>query len=154
MHDKLIQGLQRDIHLPFHYCPFKCFQKSVWNIWQTSWTVWILFCLQISDIHSNSHGYPTLQKFQLFKPHSPPPQKFHWTTVGELWIFFGILHIFRRILCLTFGSPWLFFYSNVEPLSKYSPVTLHLSPATRILNENLGYNMSWASTIEINIEIV
>ena len=27
-------------------------------------------------------------------------------------------------------------YSDVEPLSKYSPVTLHLSPATRILNEN------------------
>ena len=29
------------------------------------------------------------------------------------------------------------FYSYVEPLSKYSPVMLHLSPATRILNENL-----------------
>ena len=29
-------------------------------------------------------------------------------------------------------------YSDVEPLSKYSPVTLHLSPATRILNENPG----------------
>ena len=27
-------------------------------------------------------------------------------------------------------------YSNVEPLSKLSPVTLHLSPATMILNEN------------------
>jgi len=27
-------------------------------------------------------------------------------------------------------------YSEVEPLSKYAPVTLHLSPATRILNEN------------------
>ena len=27
-------------------------------------------------------------------------------------------------------------YSDVEPLSKYSPVMLHLSPATRILNEN------------------
>ena len=26
--------------------------------------------------------------------------------------------------------------SDVEPLSKYSPVTLHLSPATRILNDN------------------
>ena len=30
------------------------------------------------------------------------------------------------------------FYSVVEPLSKYSPVTLHLSPAVRILNENPG----------------
>ena len=30
------------------------------------------------------------------------------------------------------------FYSYVEPLSKYSPVMLHLSPATRILNENLN----------------
>ena len=28
------------------------------------------------------------------------------------------------------------FYSDVEPLSKYSPEMLHLSPATRILNEN------------------
>ena len=28
------------------------------------------------------------------------------------------------------------FDSDVEPLSKYSPVMLHLSPATRILNEN------------------
>ena len=27
------------------------------------------------------------------------------------------------------------FYSDVEPFSKYSPVMLHLSPATRILNE-------------------
>ena len=30
------------------------------------------------------------------------------------------------------------FYSDVKPLSKYSPVTLHLSPATRILNQNPG----------------
>lgn len=31
------------------------------------------------------------------------------------------------------------FYLDVEPLSKYSTVTLHLvSPATRILNENPG----------------
>ena len=43
----------------------------------------------------------------------------------------------RRILHKTFSSLWLlFFYSNVEPLSKYSPVMLHLSPATKILNEN------------------
>ena len=28
------------------------------------------------------------------------------------------------------------FYSDVEPLSKYFPVPLHLSPATRILDEN------------------
>ena len=34
-------------------------------------------------------------------------------------------------------KPLTIFYSDVEPLSKYSPVTLHLSPATRILNENL-----------------
>ena len=30
------------------------------------------------------------------------------------------------------------FYSDMEPLSKYSPVMLHLSPTTRILNENPG----------------
>ena len=28
------------------------------------------------------------------------------------------------------------FYSDVETLSKYSPITLHLSPHTGILNEN------------------
>ena len=33
------------------------------------------------------------------------------------------------------------FYSDVEPLSKYSPVMSHLSPATRILNENSGSDM-------------
>ena len=32
------------------------------------------------------------------------------------------------------------FYSDVEPLSKYSPVTLPLSSATRIRNENPVYN--------------
>ena len=32
---------------------------------------------------------------------------------------------------------YYFLDSNVEPLSKYSPVMLHLSPATKILNENL-----------------
>ena len=32
------------------------------------------------------------------------------------------------------------FYSDVEPLSKSSPVTLHLSPATRILKENPVYS--------------
>ena len=48
-----------------------------------------------------------------------------------------ILPILRRILCKRFGSLWLlFFYSNVEPLSKYSLVMLHLYPATKILNEN------------------
>ena len=48
----------------------------------------------------------------------------------------------RRIVCLLHDSPanvqWpmTILYSDVEPLSKYSPVTLHLSPATRILNDN------------------
>ena len=33
--------------------------------------------------------------------------------------------------------PMAIFYSDIEPLSKYSPVTyLHLSPANRILGEN------------------
>ena len=32
--------------------------------------------------------------------------------------------------------PMTILYSDVEPLSKYSPVTLHLSPATRILTDN------------------
>ena len=34
--------------------------------------------------------------------------------------------------------PVTIFYSDEEPLSEYSCVTLHLSPATRILNENPG----------------
>ena len=33
-------------------------------------------------------------------------------------------------------QPTTIFYSDVEPLSKYSSVMLHLSPATRILSEN------------------
>ena len=32
--------------------------------------------------------------------------------------------------------PMTIIYSDLEPLSKYSPVILHLFPATRILNEN------------------
>ena len=36
-------------------------------------------------------------------------------------------------------SPVTSFYSGVEPFSKYSPVTLHLSYNTTILNENLEY---------------
>ena len=52
----------------------------------------------------------------------------HWT----------ILCLLRRFLRLTLGSLRLFFFSDVEPLSEYSPVTLHLSPATRILNEKPG----------------
>ena len=31
------------------------------------------------------------------------------------------------------------FYSDVEPLSKYSHVMLHLSPATRIFNKNTAF---------------
>ena len=50
-----------------------------------------------------------------------------------------ILSLLHRILQLMFGGLWLFFYLDVEPLSNYSTVTLHLvSPATRILNENPG----------------
>ena len=30
------------------------------------------------------------------------------------------------------------FHSDVEPLSEYFSVTLHLSPATRVLNENVA----------------
>ena len=34
--------------------------------------------------------------------------------------------------------PLTSFHSDVDLVSKYSPVTLHLSPSTRILNENPG----------------
>ena len=37
--------------------------------------------------------------------------------------------------CKRLVALWLFFYSDMEPLSKYSPATLHLFPATRILHE-------------------
>ena len=40
------------------------------------------------------------------------------------------------------------FYSDMEPLSQYSPVTLHLSPATRILYEEF-----MSVTIKNNIAI-
>jgi len=47
-----------------------------------------------------------------------------------------ILPLLHRILREKIRWPrTIIFYSNVEPLSKYSPVMLHLSPAT-ILNEN------------------
>ena len=36
-------------------------------------------------------------------------------------------------------KPRTLYYSDMELLSKYSPVTLHPSPATRILNENPGF---------------
>ena len=34
------------------------------------------------------------------------------------------------------SQPMIIFYSDKEPLSKYCPVMLHISPAIRILNEN------------------
>ena len=121
MHDNLIQGLQRDSRLPFYYCLFKCFQKSVWGIWQTSWTVRIFVCKSVTSIQFHM-DVTTLQKFWLFKPHSPPLRN----SIDQLWGSYGyflewytacssgirdwrILHLFHRILCLTFGSPWLFF---------------------------------------------
>ena len=33
-------------------------------------------------------------------------------------------------------KPMTIFYSDTKPLLKYSPVRLHISAATRILNEN------------------
>lgn len=39
----------------------------------------------------------------------------------------------ERILWLTFSKPTTIFYLDVEPLSKYSPLMLHLSPATCVL---------------------
>ena len=41
------------------------------------------------------------------------------------------------------------FYSEVEPLSKYYPVTLHLSPATRILNENPASKVNHKSPVKV-----
>ena len=51
--------------------------------------------------------------------------------IGELSVYYAELSTWCSVASMTN------FYSYVEPLSKYSPVTLHLSPATRILNENL-----------------
>ena len=56
-------------------------------------------------------------------------------SIGDRRIMPRLLH---WILRLTFGSLWLLFIQTWEPFSKYSPVTLHLSPATRILIKNLG----------------
>ena len=44
-----------------------------------------------------------------------------------------ILCLLHRILWLTFSKPTTIFYLDVEPLSKYSPLMLHLSPATCVL---------------------
>ena len=42
-------------------------------------------------------------------------------------------------------------FSDVKSLSKYSPVTLHLSPATRILGENpaQSHKDTYAQTTDI-----
>ena len=42
----------------------------------------------------------------------------------------------QKICRLTFDSLCSLFYSDVEPLSKYSPIMLHLYPATRIVNKH------------------
>ena len=42
---------------------------------------------------------------------------------------------YAEFSCKRSVALWLFFYSDMEPLSKYSPATLHRFPATRILNE-------------------
>ena len=42
---------------------------------------------------------------------------------------------YAEFSCKRSVALWLFFYSDMEPLSKYSPATLHLFPATRILHE-------------------
>ena len=49
--------------------------------------------------------------------------------------------IIRRLLCIILWQKFIhlsltILYSDVERLSKYSPVTLHLSPATGIFIEN------------------
>ena len=44
-----------------------------------------------------------------------------------------ILCLLNRIPRLTFSKPTTIFYLDVEPLSKYSPLMLHLSPATFVL---------------------
>ena len=54
-------------------------------------------------------------------------------------------------LTFTFRSLW-FFYSDMEPLSKYSPVMLDLSPATIILNENPAREGEgdWKATLQLS----
>ena len=44
---------------------------------------------------------------------------------------------FGTVPCLPVLRPPPVIDSDMDPLSQYSPVTLHLSPATRILNENI-----------------
>lgn len=48
-----------------------------------------------------------------------------------------------------FGSLRLFFYLDVKPFLKYSPVMLHVTPATRILNED-PENVHQVLTLEEN----
>ena len=53
-----------------------------------------------------------------------------------------------------FGSLWLFFYSDMKPLSKYSPVMLLLSPVTWILSENhenekWEQNLTWTLALSV-----
>ena len=51
--------------------------------------------------------------------------------------FIGIGDLFTTQNSMAnFQKPMTIFYSDTERLLKYSPVTLHISAVTRILNEN------------------
>ena len=58
-----------------------------------------------------------------------PLRTFSLKTSGTTWVH--IVRIVREHKDETVNI-----CSDLKPLSKYSPVMLHLSPATRILNEN------------------
>ena len=50
-------------------------------------------------------------------------------------------------------EPMTIFHSDVEPLSEYFSVTLHLSPATRVLNENVAVqNSHWNQSGVIGLD--
>ena len=42
-------------------------------------------------------------------------------------------------------------YSDVQLFSKYSPVTLHLSPATRIFNENPAFMLRFSTQKPLSV---
>ena len=54
----------------------------------------------------------------------------HWTWDNSLFT--------TQISPVNIALPMTIFFSDVEPLSEHFPVTLHLSPATRILNKKPG----------------
>ena len=74
-----------------------------------------------------------MEKYQSFWTRKEAQWNAKLTLQSAQRVFFKTCWIFN---VLTLKMQLTMFYSDVKALSKYSPLMLHLSPATRILSEN------------------